>query len=407
MIKIEKLDHYGRGITKLDNKTVFVENALPNEIVEINIFKEKKNYSEANVLKYIQKANNRIDPKCPYYNYCGGCNIMHLSYEEQLKFKQNKIENIIKKYLNEEIKINNIVASDKIEFYRNKVTFQVQEKIGFYKDKSYDIINIDNCIISNKLINGSIKYLKMLNLKEVNKIICRTGLNELMIIIETQNKNLDIAPLKEIANSIYLKIDDKYIHIFGNKNIYEKLGNYKFNISPDSFFQVNIDTCLKLYNKVKDYIGYNKNVIDLYCGTGTIGIFVSENNNVIGIEVNEYAVKDAIDNKKLNNIKNIDFICGDSGKKLKDLNFKPDTIIVDPPRNGLNKETINNILKFDSKEIIYVSCDPMTLVRDLGILKEYYDIREITPFDMFPNTHHIETVILLSRKMPTNTSSLM
>lgn len=399
MLKIEKLDHYGRGITKLDNKTVFVKDALPDEIVEINIIKEKKNYAEANVLKYIQKSNNRIEPKCPYYNSCGGCNIMHIPYEDQLKFKQNKIENIIKKYLNNEVKINDIVSSDRIDFYRNKTTFQVQEKIGFYKENTYDIINIDSCTISDKLINNSIKFLKRLNLKEITKITCRTGLNELMIIIETQNENLDITPLKEIAHSLYLKINNKYIHKFGNKNIYEKLENYKFKISPDSFFQVNIDTCLKLYNKVKEYVKNNKNVIDLYCGTGTIGIFVSENNNVIGIEMNEYAIKDAIDNKKLNNIKNIDFICGDSGKKLKDLNFMPDTIIVDPPRNGLNKETINNILKFDSKEIIYVSCDPMTLMRDLNALNEYYDIKEITPFDMFPNTHHIETIAYLTKKV--------
>jgi len=399
MLKIEKLDHYGRGITKLDNKTIFVENALPDEIVEINIIKEKKKYSEANVSKYFQKANNRIEPNCPYYNSCGGCNIMHLSYKDQLKFKQNKIENIIKKYLNEQIKINNIVASDKIEFYRNKVTFQVREKIGFYKEHTYDIINIDNCIISDKLINKSIKYLKNLNLKEINKIICRTGLDELMIIIETQNKNLDITPLKEIASSIYLKINNKYIHAYGNKNIYEKLENYKFKISPDSFFQVNIDTCSKLYNKVKEYVGSNKNVIDLYCGTGTIGIFISKNNNVIGIEINEYAIKDAEENKKINKIDNINFICGDSGKKLKQLKFNPNIIIVDPPRSGLNKETINNILKFDSKEIIYISCDPMTFVRDLNILNKYYDIKEITPFDMFPNTYHIENIAYLVKKV--------
>lgn len=399
MLKIEKLDHYGRGIAKLENKTVFVENALPDEIVEINIIKDKKNYIEANVLKYIKKSNSRIEPKCPYYDFCGGCNIMHLPYEDQLKFKQNKIENIIKKYLNNEVTVNDIVSPDKIDFYRNKTTFQVQEKIGFYKKNTYDIINIDSCIISDKLINNSIKFLKRLNLKEITKITCRTGLNKLMIIIETQNKNLNITPLKEIAHSIYLKINNEYIHKFGNENIYEQLGNYKFKISPDSFFQVNIDTCLKLYNKVKEYIKNNKNVIDLYCGTGSIGIFVSDNNNVIGIEINEYAIKDALDNKTLNDIKNIDFICGDSGKKLKDLNFKPDVIIVDPPRSGLNKETINNILKFDSKEIIYVSCDPMTLVRDLNILKEYYNIKEITPFDMFPNTYHVETIAHLTKKV--------
>ena len=399
MLKIDKLDHYGRGITKLANKTVFVENALPNEIVEIKVNKEKKNFIEASVSKYINKSNKRIESQCPYYNHCGGCNIMHLSYENQLNFKQQKINNIITKYLNTDTKINDIIKSDISEYYRNKVTFQVKKNIGFYNNETYDIINVNKCIISNKLINNSIQYLRKLNLKDISKITCRTGSNELMIIIETQSKKLDITPLKNIANSIYLKIYNEYIHTFGKEYIYETLGKYKFKISPDSFFQVNINTCLKLYNKVKEYIGTNKNVIDLYCGTGSIGIFISENNNVIGIEINKSAIKDAKDNKKLNNIKNIDFICGDSGKKLKDLNFKPDVIIVDPPRSGLNKETINNILKFDSKEIIYVSCDPMTLVRDLNILNKYYDIKEITPFDMFPNTHHIENIAYLTKKV--------
>lgn len=399
MFKIESLDHYGRGITKIDGKITFIENALPNEIVEIKIDNEKKKYIEGSVLRYIEKSVERINVECPYYNYCGGCNIMHLAYKDQLKFKQNKIKNIVNKYLNEDIKINNIVGSDTITNYRNKVTFQVKEKIGFYKNKTYDIIDIDNCIISNKLINNSIEYLKKLDLKYISKITCRTGSNELMIIIETNNSHLDITPIKEIAHCIYLKINNEYIHIFGNKNIYEKLENYRYIISPDSFFQVNINTCLKLYNKVKDYVGKNKNIIDLYCGTGSIGIFVNKNNNVIGIEINESAIIDAKENKKINNLDNINFINGDSGKKLKDLNFNPDIIIVDPPRSGLNKETINSVLKFNSNEIVYVSCDPMTLTRDLKILNKYYNIKEITPFDMFPNTYHVECLVYLIRKV--------
>lgn len=399
MIKIESLDHYGRGITRIDGKIAFIENALPSEIIEVKIDNEKKKYIEGRVLKYIKKSKDRVKVDCPYYDFCGGCNIMHLSYNDQLKFKQEKIENIVKKYLNNNIKINKIIKSDTNINYRNKVTFQVKEGIGFYKNNTYDIINIDNCLICDNLINNSIKYLKKLNLKEINKITCRTGSDELMIIIETENINLDISELKEIANSIYLKIDNKYIHKYGNKNIYETLNDFKFKISPDSFFQVNIDTCLKMYNKVKDYVGKNKNVIDLYCGTGSIGIFVSDSNKIIGIEINEYACIDAKENKEINNIKNIDFICGDSGKKIKDLNFNPDIIIVDPPRSGLNKETINNILKFNSKEIVYVSCDPMTFVRDLNILNEHYNIEEITPFDMFPRTHHVECVAHLIKKM--------
>ena len=397
MHKIESIDHYGRGITRINEKITFVKNAIPGEEVELKIKNEKKKYNEAYVLKYIKKSSSRCEVKCKYYDSCGGCNIMHLNYPEQLKFKEDKIKNIVSKYLNDSIKINKIIFGNNFN-YRNKVTFQVKKNIGFYRDNSYDLISIDNCQISNNIINNSIKYLKKLSLKDINKIVCRTASNELMIIIETTKTNLNIDCLKDIANSIYLKVNNKYIHVFGNKNIYETLKNYKYIISPDSFFQVNIDICEKLYTKIKDYVKTNKNILDLYCGTGSIGIFVNKSNNVIGVEKNKFAIEDANENKKINNINNIKFICGDSGKELKDLNFSPDIIIVDPPRSGLNKETIDNILKLNSKEIIYVSCDPMTLVRDLNLLSNMYDILEITPFDMFPNTYHVESLTYLKKR---------
>ena len=397
MIEITSLDHSGKGIGKLNNKVVFVENALPGEIVDIKILKDKKNYMEASVNKIIKKADNRIESICPYFSKCGGCDLLHINYNDSLRFKQDKIENIIKRYLNKSIKINEIVKSDNNFYYRNKTTFQVKESIGFYKNKSYDIIPIDNCLISCKLINDSIKYLKKLDLNKINKITCRSSENELMIIIESNN-DIDIANLKEIATSIYIKNNNDYNLVYGNKYITEYIGDYKYLVSPDSFFQINLNVCLKLYSKIKEYVGNNKNILDLYCGTGSIGIFVSENNNVLGIEINEFAIKDAKENAKLNNIKNIDFLCGESGKKLNDIKFNPDVIIVDPPRSGLNKETINNIFKFNANKIIYVSCDPMTLVRDLNLLNEKYDIIELTPYDMFPNTKHVENLVLLNKK---------
>ena len=220
-----------------------------------------------------------------------------------------------------------------------------------------------------------------------------------MVILDTNKLDLDITPIKEIATSIYIKNNNKYNLVYGKKYITEKLGNYKYLVSPDSFFQININTCFKLYSKIKEYVKDNKNVLDLYCGTGSIGIFVSENNNVLGIEVNEYAIEDALENAKLNDIKNIDFICGESGKTLNNIKFKPDAIIVDPPRAGLTKEAIDNIFKLNPKELIYVSCDPMTLVRDLNLLNKHYEIIELTPYDMFPNTKHVETIVYLKRKI--------
>ena len=185
MYKIESLDHYGRGITKINNKITFVKNALPGETVNLRIKQEKKKYIETSVTKYIETSNNRTEAKCPYYESCGGCNIMHMSYNNQLKFKYEKVKNITRKYLNKDIKINDIVKSNNIFNYRNKVTFQVKDNIGFYKNNSYELINIGNCLISNKLINNSIKYLNKLNLKDIKKIICITGNNKLMIILET------------------------------------------------------------------------------------------------------------------------------------------------------------------------------------------------------------------------------
>ena len=398
MIEITSLDHNGKGIGKLNNKIVFVENALPNEIVEINITKEKKNFIEANIKSIIKKANNRIESACPFFFNCGGCDLLHLSYENSLKFKQDKIENIVNRYLKKKIKINKIVKCDNNFHYRNKTTFQVKEKIGFYKNKTYDIIPINNCLISSHLINDSIKYLQKLELKLINKIICRSSEDELMIILETNNDNLDISILKEIATSIYIKNNSKYKLIHGKKYITEKIGNYKYLVSPDSFFQVNINTCFKLYSKIKEYAGTNNSILDLYCGTGSIGIFVSETNNVLGVEINKYAIKDAIENAKLNNIQNISFICGESGKELENINFIPNIIIIDPPRSGLSKEAIKNILKIKPKKLIYVSCDPMTFVRDLNLLNEKYEIIEITPFDMFPNTKHVECLGFLVLK---------
>ena len=393
MLKIDSLDHNGRGIAHLSNKVVFVENALEGEIVEINILNDKKNYIEANVSRYIQKSNERVEGLCPYYEVCGGCDILHMSYEKQLEFKQNKIRNIVDKYLDKSIKVNKIVKSGNQFEYRNKVTFQVKNKLGFYKNKTNNIVKIDKCLLASKKINESIEYLNKLDLSKIDKITCRSTSNELMIIIDS-NSNIDISPIKDIASSIYIK--DKLV--YGSPNIYNMIGTYKYIISPESFFQINDDICKKLYDKIYDETKDSKNILDLYCGTGSIGIYVSENKNILGVEINESAIKDANINKEINNVKNISFICGDSGKESKKIDFKPDTIIVDPPRSGLDNNTINNILELNPNKIIYVSCDPMTLVRDLKLLNNDYNIVDITPFDMFPNTKHVENLTVLERK---------
>lgn len=388
MLKIEKFDHSFRGIAKFNGKIVFVKNALPNEVVEINIDKEKKKYIEASVLKYIKISKERIRPKCKYFGFCGGCDLMHINYKNQLKYKQEKIENIVTKYLKKDIKINNIIYDSNIN-YRNKVKFQVSKNIGFYKNESYEVICIDKCLIANDRINKCIPYLNKLDLQNINSITCKTYLDKLMISIDAKN-NINIDPLKDIADSIY--VNNK--HVYGIKKLLEQINEYSFVVSSNSFFQINKKVCIKLYNKIKEYVGNNQNILDLYCGCGTIGIYVNKNNNVLGIEINKDAVNDALENKKINNLNNVNFICGDSSIKT---DFKSDIVIVDPPRIGLSKATINNINILKPQKIIYVSCNPITLVRDLNMF-DMYDIIEITPFDMFPNTKHVECLCLLEIK---------
>lgn len=397
MIKIDTLDHYGRGIGKINNKIIFVDNALPGEIIEPIIVKEKKNYVEGYVKNYIKKSEKRIKEKCIYFNSCGGCDLLHLEYKNQLEFKMEKVKNIVSKYLNKNIKINEIIKSDNEFNYRNKITLKVNNKIGFFEKRSNNIVEINECKLALPIINNAIKYLKKLDLSHINSITLRTNSKDLMIIIEA-DKDIDINYIKPIAYSIYIKRNNVYNLVYGEKYLLEYVDNYKFLVSPDSFFQINLNVCAKLYKKIKDYTRYAHNILDLYCGTGTIGIYAHTNNNLLGVEVNKYAIKDANKNMKLNNITNAKFICGKSEEIINKIKFSPDVIIVDPPRGGMDKKAIRYILNSNASKVIYVSCDPMTLVRDLKMLSDNYKIIEITPFDMFPNTYHVENVCLMEKK---------
>lgn len=365
-VTITDLNHQGKGIGRIENKIVFVPNTLPNEIVEIEIIKNKKNFMEGKVISILQKSPKRIESLCPYYPKCGGCQLLHMPYAEQLSYKQKKMKNILTRYGLETVKLQNIIASPKNFYYRNKATFQNENnKLGYFEEESYHFIPIESCLLLDEKINHSIKNLPT----NQGKIIVRSNQNE--VIFEE------------------------------NKKIIHTIVDYHFAVSIPSFFQINDSVTPLLYEKVKEYLHPTKEdiILDLYCGTGTIGIFISkECKKVIGIEISKEAIIDAKENAKRNRITNIEFICGDAGKETKKLKEKPTGIIIDPPRSGLNKETIHLLLQLGPKKIVYVSCDPMTLVRDLNILKEKYDILEITPFDMFPNTYHVENVVLLSRK---------
>lgn len=386
---ISKMDNKGRGITYYNNKIVFVNNALVNEDVEINLILDKSKYSVANVSKYNKVSEKRVKSRCPYYGVCGGCQLQHISYEEQIKYKTNYLNDIFKP-LN--ISINKIITSKQFN-YRDKITLKINNGIGFYKINSKDIINIEKCDIADKVINNKIKYLKNLNLNNDDEVIIKSFNNKSMLVINS-TKSIDLNKIISHFDTVYL--NNKLIS--GNR-IIATIGDIKYFVAPNAFFQVNMEITEKMFNYIKSLCQEcsAKNVLDLYCGCGSISLFIASCvKNVYGIELNQNSINDANDNKKINNIDNVNFRC-DTTDNI-NINSQFDTLILDPPRSGLSKKVKDKIISSKVKNIIYVSCDPITLRRDLLSLKGKYQIKSIYAFDMFPNTYHVECVCVLNRR---------
>lgn len=397
-VTITSLDHQGRGIAKINDLITFIPNTLPNEVVKIKITNIKKNYLEAELLEILKKDSKRIDPICPYYDECGGCDLMHMAYENQAEYKENKVKNIMKRYADLEC-VYNIVKCDNPLNYRNKVTFQVKSVIGMYRKKSYDITPIDKCLLVDDKINDYLNILKNKDLKGINQIVIKTSIDDTMIIFIC-DKDIDI-DISDLNCNVIKKYNDKYIVLKGQNYITDYIGDKIYKISPSSFFQINSKQVKKLYDKVVEYLDLKNTdfVLDLYCGTGTIGIYLANYvNKVLGIEINKEAIIDARENAKLNNISNIEFIAGDTGKIIENLDVYPNKIVVDPPRTGLDKKVISKLITMKPQKIVYVSCDPVTLARDLNLLKEFYTVEKITPVDMFCQTMHVESVCCMSKK---------
>lgn len=394
-VKIEKLDHFGRGITNINNKICFVENALPNEIVNIEILKETKKYFLAKTTDFIESSPNRIIEPCPFYNECGGCNLEHLSFSKENEFKRRKVQELLVKFakINPTL-VKETVYSDEYN-YRNKVTFHGKDNIfGYYKENSNDLLKIDKCFLLDKKINEIIKLLQTESNK-ISELLIRTNNDSSKIMVKITGQVNDI----ETLNS---KVDVLLINgkcLTPSEKIITTIGSKKYYLSVDSFFQVNKTLTEKLYDKVKEQVEKvrpNK-LLDLYCGTGSIGIYVSDfAKEIIGVDYSKSNIEDANENKKLNNLKNITFI-NDKVENVIDTFKDIDMIIVDPPRAGLDKKTIDNIERISPKHLVYVSCDPATLARDLNLLTDY-QAEEITPFNMFPRTYHVECVSVLHRK---------
>ena len=405
-VKIEKLDHQGRGIVRTDGKIMFVENALPGEEVEIEVTKEKKQLKEARVTSYQSESLDRRIPPCPYYETCGGCHIMHMDYKKQLEWKQEKVKEILQKFLDKDISfpIHPIIASEELG-YRNKVTFQVDSKIGYYAKGSNQIVPVKHCNLISEKKNLILSKLSEMQLDNCSQIVIRSSENfeQIMVIFHTNtdvNRKQIVEALQPYVTSMYIK-NKQYECIYGDDSIEEKLGDYIFTISPDSFFQVNTKQAEKMYELVKKYAALEKedSLLDLYCGTGTIGLYLSDKcKKVLGVEINKQAVGDAKKNKQANHVENAEFACSDVANIVDQIKADYSVVIVDPPRSGLDSKTISYLKQWNVKRIVYVSCDPVTLARDLNLLKDVYEVVELTPIDMFPQTYHVETVVCLQRK---------
>lgn len=394
-VLVDKFDDFGQGITFVDDVITFVPNTIPGDIVDIKIVKKKKKYNVGKVINYIKLSKDRIDYKCPYFNKCGGCVLQSISYDATINFKLNKVINLFNKY-NLDIKPE-IVKNPSDYNYRNKIRLMVIDgKIGYFETNSHTLVEINECIIASKAINKIIPLLKNFNIINGN-IVIRCNLNdEILIIIESNDKlNIDIDVLKENIKLVGIVVNNKTI--YGDNFLIECINDIYYKISYDSFFQINPYVASKLFNIIKGNIDKTDIVLDLFCGVGTLSLNAALNaNEVIGVEIVPNAVLNAIYNAKINKINNTKFILNDAQDAVGKINKKFDKIIIDPPRSGLTKKTIDTILTIMPKKIIYVSCDPNTLIRDILLLKDKYSIEKSYILDMFSYSYHVECICILN-----------
>ncbi|MGX0481363.1 23S rRNA (uracil1939-C5)-methyltransferase [Staphylococcus pasteuri] len=437
------LTHEGHGVVKIDRYPIFVPNALINETIEYKIIKVKKNFAIGKLLNVIVESDSRVEPPCVYYDKCGGCQLQHMTYQAQLTMKKEQVINLFhrKGSFNDTV-IHDTVGMEDPWRYRNKSQIPIglnndkKPKMGFYRQRSHDIIDMDSCLIQDEkhqqVMNDVKQLISELNISVYNEktkkgllrhLVVRTGhyTNQMMIILVTNGKAFKqanqlveaLVKLHPNVTSIKQNINDahsnvimgrKSITLYGTDEIEDKLSEITFNISDQSFYQVNSHQTEKLYNQALEYaqLTGNEIVLDTYCGIGTIGLYMAgKSKHVYGVEVVPSAIKDAEENATINQLENTTFVCGKAEEvilKWKAEGIRPDVVMVDPPRKGCDETFIKTLLELNPKRIVYISCNPSTQQRDAQLLSQQYDLKEITPVDMFPQTTHIETVALFERK---------
>ena len=443
-INVDKMEFGGTGVTHVDDKKVEMKGGITGQKVKALIKKVRKDKAEAKILEVLERSPLETQRPCKHFDVCGGCTILSVPYDKQLQIKEKQVMDL---FLNENLfgfQFQGITSSPEERRYRNKMEYTFGDEIkggpltlGLHKKgKNMDIITVDGCLLTDEdflqILKSTVDYF---NSKEIpyyrtlshqgylRNLVVRKGINtnEIMVNIVTSSqiefnmneyKNLLLslnleANLVSMLHTINDRLSDavycdelRVLH--GRDYIYEELLGLKFKISPFSFFQTNTKGAEVLYNIAREFIGDYKDkvVFDLYSGTGTIAqVMAKMAKKVIGIEIVEEAVEAAKENAKLNNLNNCEFIAGDVGQKVKTINEKPDLIIVDPPRPGVHKDAIRDIVNFSAKEIVYISCNPKTMVKDIVEFKKYgYDVEKVKCMDMFPNTPHVETVAKLVRK---------
>ena len=433
----------GEGIAKIDGFTIFIPNAIKGEKIKILIVKVLASHAFGKIIEIIKQSDHREESDCTTYKRCGGCSLRHIKYNETLKIKQNAVQSLVNKTLENKLKVEETLGMDKPYHYRNKAQYPIglnkegKPVIGVFANRTHEIIPIETCYIQNKqseeiakyifnfLVNHKIKvYDEKSGKGLVRHIVTKIGIktNEVMCIIVINGNELPYEDIlvnelthkfeniKSIIKNINTKntnviLGNENINLYGNGYIKDILGDFIFKISPMSFYQVNPVQAEKLYNIGVELADINKNdiVFDLYCGIGTISLFMSKfAKEVYGVEIVDEAIVAAKENACINNVTNTKFIAGDVEKVLDDLvNVKkiiPDIIMLDPPRRGLDNTSIENIRKVSLKKVIYISCNPATLVRDLSKLEDKYNVKSIKPVDMFPFTSSVECCAVLELK---------
>lgn len=437
----------GEGIAKIDNKyPIFIEGALKGEKVKVRIVKVNKNFAYGKLMEVLEASEERVNPPCDIYKRCGGCKLQHASYNAQLDFKWDRVKDCVSKIgkLDPSI-VKYPLGMEEPWRYRNKVQLPIglingEVKIGFFAPRSHDIIDMESCLIQDEIGDKVVKltreWIEKFNIRPYNvdgeydekgivrHIMIRRGFttNEVMVVLVTNGEKLphkeefvdlmvkNIPGIKSVIQNINSKKTNVILGLesktlWGEDTISDYIGDFRFNISPLSFFQVNPTQTEVLYGKALEYANLtgNEEVFDAYCGTGTITLFLSQKaKKVYGVEIIPQAIDNAWINAKENKVENVEFFVGESEVVIPDLinkGVKADVVVVDPPRKGCDKKLLDAITNIDAKKIVYVSCDPSTLGRDLKVLEENgYKTLEVQPVDMFPNTSHVENVAKLIKK---------